>query len=255
MRLVGARRCRFEDCAFTDIAGYAVDILKGSRENVFSRCAMTRLGAGGVRLDGGLAGCPTVELNSGNVVKDCEIGPYGLDFRSAVGVLLKNAERTRIVHNHIHDGYYTGVSAGWIWGYYPSASRNNEISHNHIHDIGKGLLSDMGGIYTLGIQPDTVISGNVIYNVGCDEGAYGYGGWGIYLDEGSSFMTVENNLVYDCSSQTFHQHYGQDNIVRNNIFAFADEGIANITRIEDHTTVIFENNMRFCYNFFLYNIL
>lgn len=88
----------------------------------------------------------------------------------------------------------------------------------------------MGGIYTLGIQPDTVISGNVIYNVGCDEGSYGYGGWGIYLDEGSSGMLVENNLVYDCSSQTFHQHYGKDNLIRNNIFAFGEEGAFRISK-------------------------
>jgi hypothetical protein len=101
----------------------------------------------------------------------------------------------------------------------------------------------MGGIYTLGVQPDTVISGNEIYNVGCDEGAYGYGGWGIYLDEGSSYMTVENNLVYDCSSQTFHQHYGKDNVVRNNIFAFGGEGAFKITRNEEHNSLFLENNI------------
>lgn len=101
----------------------------------------------------------------------------------------------------------------------------------------------MGGIYTLGIQPETVISGNVIYNVGCDEGAYGYGGWGIYLDEGSSYMTVENNLVYDCSSQTFHQHYGKENIIRNNIFAFGGEGQFIITRNEDHNSLTLTNNI------------
>ena len=101
----------------------------------------------------------------------------------------------------------------------------------------------MGGIYTLGVQPDTVISGNVIYNVGCDEGQYGYGGWGIYLDEGSSEMLVENNLVYDCSSETFHQHYGRDNIVRNNIFAFGGEGAFIVTKHEEHNSLTLTNNI------------
>ena len=101
----------------------------------------------------------------------------------------------------------------------------------------------MGAIYTLGIQPDTIISENIIYNVGCDEGDYGYGGWGIYLDEGSSGITVEKNLVYDCSSQTFHLHYGKDNMIRNNIFAFGGEGQFKITRREDHNSLFLYNNI------------
>ena len=239
IRLVGARRCRFEDCAFADVGGYAVDILKGSRDNVFSRCAMTSLGAGGVRLDGGVAGCPAVELNSGNVVEDCEIGPYGLDFRSAVGVLLKNAERTRIVHNHIHDGYYTGVSAGWVWGYYPSASRGNEISHNHIHDIGKGLLSDMGGIYTLGPSSGTRIANNRIHGVD----ARAYGGWGIYQDEGSAGILVENNVVYDTKFAPYDIHYAKEIAVRNNIFAFGKKDQVTRSCLEPHVSCELINNI------------
>ena len=239
VRLVGARRCRFEDCAFEDIGGYAVDILKGSRENVLSRCAMTRLGAGGVRLDGGLFGYPAVELNVSNVVEDCEIGPYGLDFRSAVGVFLKNAARTRIVHNHIHDGYYTGVSAGWVWGYHQSASRENEISHNHIHDIGKGLLSDMGGIYTLGPSGGTRIANNRIHGVN----ARSYGGWGIYQDEGSTGILVENNVVYDTKFAPYDIHYAKAITVRNNIFAFGKKDQVARTRCEPHVSCELVNNI------------
>ena len=80
----------------------------------------------------------------------------------------------------------------------------------------------MGGIYTLGIQPDTVISENVIYNVGCDEGAYGYGGWGIYLDEGSSHVVVEKNICYDCDTSGIFTHYGRENVIRYNIFGNGD---------------------------------
>ncbi len=239
VRIVGARRCRFENCVFEDIGGYAVDVLKGSRENSFSRCVMTRLGAGGMRLDGGIAGCPTVELNSGNVIEDCEIGPYGLDFRSAVGVLLKNAERTRIVHNHIHDGYYTGVSAGWIWGYYPSVSRENEISHNYIHDIGKGLLSDMGGIYTLGPSYGTRIANNRIHGVD----ARAYGGWGIYQDEGSTGILVENNVVYDTKFAPYDIHYAKEIVVRNNIFAFGKKDQVTRSVLEPHVSCELMNNI------------
>jgi len=40
------------------------------------------------------------------------------------------------------------------------------------------MLSDMGCIYTLGVQPGTVERNNICHDVTRYE--YGYGGWGIY---------------------------------------------------------------------------
>jgi len=37
--------------------------------------------------------------------------------------------------------------------YCESVSRDNHIEKNLIHDIGKGLLSDLAGIYTLASSP------------------------------------------------------------------------------------------------------
>ena len=85
-------------------------------------------------------------------------------------------------------------------GYSESYTRYNVVEFNHIHDIGQGLLSDLDGIYTLGIQPGTLIRYNLIHNIK----AYDYGEWGIYSDEGNSYILVGNNIVYNTMNGSFH---------------------------------------------------
>ena len=230
----------FTDCRFENISYSAVKFDKAATDCDITSSLFNEIGGNAVFIHGDdVVPATTQRIN----VTDCHIKYYGRIFNNAIGILLTHAYDCDLSNNEIHDGWYTGVSVGWRWGYAEHPTDKIRICNNLIYNIGNAWLSDMGGIYTLGVQPGTVISGNEIYNVGCDEGAYGYGGWGIYLDEGSSFMTVENNLVYDCSSQTFHQHYGQDNIVRNNIFAFGGEGAFRITRNEEHNSLFLENNI------------
>lgn len=230
----------FTDCRFENISYTAVKFDKASENCNVTSCMFNEIGANAVFIHGDFV----VPATTKNInITDCHINKYGRIFNNAIGILLTHAIDCNLTNNEIHDGWYTGISVGWNWGYSDNSTNNIKICDNLIYDIGNGWLSDMGAIYTLGIQPDTVISGNVIYNVGCDEGRYGYGGWGIYLDEGSSGMLVENNLVYDCSSQTFHQHYGKENIVRNNIFAFGGDGAFRITRNEEHNSLTLTNNI------------
>ncbi len=230
----------FTDCLFENISYTAVKFEKASQNCNITSCKFNEIGGNAVFVHGDFV----VPAATKNIkVTDCHIGYYGRIFNNAIGILVTHAIDCELSNNEIHDGWYTGISVGWNWGYADNPTNNIQIKNNLIYNIGNGWLSDMGGIYTLGIQPDTVISGNIIYNVGCDEGDYGYGGWGIYLDEGSSYITVENNLVYDCSSQTFHQHYGKDNLVRNNIFAFGGEGQFIISKHEDHNSLILTNNI------------
>lgn len=230
----------FTDCRFENISYSAVKFDKGAKDCNITSSLFNEIGGNAVFIHGDFVVPATTQRIN---VTDCHIGYYGRIFNNAIGILLTQAYDCELSNNEIHDGWYTGVSVGWNWGYTEHPTNKIKICNNLIYNIGNAWLSDMGGIYTLGVQPDTVISGNIIYNVGCDEGAYGYGGWGIYLDEGSSGMLVENNLVYDCSSQTFHQHYGKDNIIRNNIFAFGGDGAFRITRNEEHNSLTLSNNI------------
>ena len=90
------------------------------------------------------------------------------------------------------------------------------------------MLSDMGGIYTLGIQPGTILRGNHLHHIW----SHDYGGWGVYLDEGSSYILVEHNLVHDTKDAPFNIHYGHENIVRNNIFARGQHALCSVSRNE-----------------------
>jgi len=49
--------------------------------------------------------------------------------------------------------------------------------------------------------------------------------------------------VYACKSAGFHQHYGRDNIIRNNIFAFIEISAIQVSRVEEHLSYTFTNNI------------
>jgi hypothetical protein len=87
----------------------------------------------------------------------------------------------------------------------------------------------MGAVYLLGVQPGTAVRGNLIHDVRGSK----YGGWAIYPDEGSSHLVIEDNVCHDCTSQLFHLHFGRENAVRNNVWAFAGEGLVAISRGND----------------------
>jgi len=239
IRFVGARYCAIEDCAIRHIGWHGMELSEGCFGNRIVGNEISDLGGGGIKLDGADAAGSPARRTGNNIITDNTICAGGRIFHSAVGVLSLHAFGSDISHNHIHDFYYSGISCGWIWGYAENVSKNNRIEKNHIHDLGHGLISDMGGIYTLGVQPGTVLRGNLIHDI---EKA-NYGGWGIYLDEGSSHILVEGNVVFNASTQAFNQHYGRENVVRNNIWAFGAETQVSLGRIEAHSSFTFERNI------------
>ena len=234
----------FRDCVFSHIGNNAVCLHNVLDHITFDHCVLRDIGGGGIQIAGVNADHDRADPNlvlvpHDIVIRDCLIESYGRVHRNGVGILARYLYDSEISHNEIHDGYYTAISVGWSWGYEPHATRNILVEKNHLYDIGKGLLSDMGGIYTLGLQPGTVLRGNLIHDVRSRR----YGGWGIYPDEGSTGILIEDNICYHFTEQPFHQHYGRDNIVRNNIFAFGDGGAFTITRREDHNSLTLTGNI------------
>lgn len=234
----------FTNCEFTNLGGTAIKLRNGVKNSSVENCYFENIAATAIFVGG--ANCLPEEqkYTSDITVKNNEIYKYGRKFHCAIGIHVTFCDTALLQNNEIHDGYYTGISVGWTWGYNYHATKNIFINRNLIYNIGQGWLSDMGGIYMLGKQPGTVLSENVIHNVAADPGEGGYGGWGIYLDEGSSYMTVEKNLVYACGNQSYNTHYGEGNVIRNNIGAFSGEGLVSPTsRPEEHATAYYYNNI------------
>jgi hypothetical protein len=231
-----AQRVTISHSHFSHLGQWASDFNRGSRQIVLQANEMEDLGAGGIKLGEGctdtlanpnaavarIENCAADLLaSSDDAVLDNRIHDIGKVYIAAAGLWVGQAAKTRVCSNEIFDTNESGISLGWTWGFGRSFAHDNLVAFNHIHDVGRGLLSDMGGIYTLGIQPGTIIRNNVVHDIA----GFLYGGWGIYQDQGSSQILTENNTVYRAHSGAFvHNSDGQDNLVRNNIFALADAG-------------------------------
>ncbi|MDD3588624.1 MAG: right-handed parallel beta-helix repeat-containing protein, partial [Thermoguttaceae bacterium] len=244
-----AQNINFIRCNVAHTGGYGIWFHRACRHCRVEQCLLEDLGAGGIRIGTHMRGIETQNdhLVSGHVsVIDNIVRDYGRIDGGGIGIWIGAADNNRVFHNEVCDGLYTGISIGWVWGYAPSRAFNNKIEFNHIHHIGQGVLSDMGAVYTLGISPGTTVSNNVIHHVR-SYNHYGGGGLGLYTDEGSSQIVFENNLIYNTHTAVIHQHYGQENIFRNNILAFPfQRGAISRSRIEEHLSYTAERNIIVC---------
>jgi len=237
--LEGARNVSFQSCRVMQVGTYAIDFAAGTQYCRVEDCEVFDLATGGIRIGEGWGVRDGAPVAGHNILRNNTIAHGGRLHPAGIGVWIGLAADNTVESNDVFDFYYSGFSVGWTWGYGPTPANHNVIESNHVYQIGQGVLSDMGGIYTLGLSPGTVIRHNSFHDID----SFDYGGWGIYFDEGSTGVVAESNLVYRTKTGGFHQHYGKENTVRNNLFAFARIGQVQRSRDETHLGFTFERNL------------
>ena len=198
-------RCRLEDCVIEDLSGNGVNLGEDRSRMVGSR--------------------PWWQSNpdqvaAGHVVAHNTIRRCGQQFFGAVAVWVGIAREMQITNNEIAHHPYTGVSLGWMWDPTPTPAGGNIVSENHIHHVMQ-VLSDGGGIYTLGRQPGTRLAKNLIHDVPLNAGRAESNG--MFLDEGSDQFEITGNVIFHIDRSPLRFHRAEHLSVRLNTLVVADE--------------------------------
>lgn len=145
------------------------------------------------------------------VIRDNVITKVSQVYREQAAILVTYASASLILRNDVSETPYDGIDVGWGWGlndpggntaymslkrgYYdqpgnrvydtPTILRDTVIFGNRVHGV-KRWFPDGGAIYHLSADPGALIAENHVYDVP--------GGIGVYLDEGSRYVTVRDNV-------------------------------------------------------------
>ena len=182
------------------------------KRSVFADLAGGAILAGGVRPDAHHPHDPR-EINRDIVIEDNRIEGVSEDYLDNSAVLSTYVEGAVILHNDISHVPYDAIDIGYGWGIEdpggnpryryrmhgydypqnpvyttPTTHRDVVVASNRIHDA-KRVFHDGGAIYNLSAGPGTLITENYIYE--------NHGRIGLYLDEGSRYITVRRNVVED----------------------------------------------------------
>lgn len=250
-----AESCTLKDCTVTHVGPSGLWLGHRCRKCAVTGCRVADVGGNGIMVGEGqwrtVNGEPWWQAAGeqaavGNLITNNLVEHCGRELFGAVGVWVGLAAATTVAHNEIRELPYTGVSLGWMWWDPRSRpeprqtpSRENAVADNHIHHVMQ-TLSDGGGIYTLGLQPDSCLRGNVIHDVPVNVGRAESNG--MFLDQGTGGFAIEKNVIYNVDRSPLRFHKGWKNLVRDNVLEVR-EGVP-VVRYNDtkEERIEFKNN-------------
>ena len=206
--------------------------------NLIENSAFYDIGAVGIRIGNPYqaantdANVPQLTTVENNVVEG-----YGRTIPASFGIGQGMGHDNLYTHNDLYDGYHCAISTSQSIGarIKPSGigNANNTISFNHVYNLLQGIMNDGGSIRIDGGNAVFTAPGNKILNNKIHDvtdasimDSNGYGGHGVYMDDHTGLVDVENNLVYRVSGFGVYTPHGptaprEANTIKNNIVAFA----------------------------------
>jgi hypothetical protein len=232
-----AKQCSFRHGRIAHVGGAGLWFADHCDDNQIIGNTIEDTGGNGLMLGTGSKSPGPVA--TGQLVVNNRIRRPGQRFYGAIGIWAGIVKDTRILHNEIVHTPYTGVSLGWQWNPQPTPAARNRVSYNHIHHVMQ-RLSDGGGIYTLGWQPDSAMRGNHIHHV--PEAAGRAESNGMFLDQGTKGFRVEHNVIHDTHHAPLRFHQAHENLVRLNVLAFRREAVPKIRYNATKRAIITKRN-------------
>ena len=194
---------RFEGCTFRHLGGSGLDYITGCKGGSVSGCTFSDIAMNGyvcgsfspAGLETHLPYQPTDfrEVCTSQTVEQSEFEDVTNEDWGCVAICAGYVSGITIEHNTIHNVSYTGISLGWGWNRDLVCMKNNRVHANLIYDYAQHMY-DCAGIYTLGNQPGTMITENVVRDIAKPSYVHDPNHWFyLYTDEGSSNITIRDN--------------------------------------------------------------
>ena len=193
----------FDHCRFKHLGASGLDYVIGCRRGTTANCTFTDIAMNGYvcgsfspeGLETHLPYQPTDsrEVCTDQEVQNCEFYDVTNEDWGCVAIAAGYVSGINIEHNTIHDVSYTGISLGWGWNRDMVCMKDNKVHANLVYNYAQHMY-DCAGIYTLGNQPGTVISENVVRDIAKPSYVHDPNHWFyLYTDEGSSNITLRDN--------------------------------------------------------------
>jgi hypothetical protein len=249
---IGASNVTVDHCTFRNLGDAAIGFGPGSTGNTATANLIYDIGSNGIfaaddlqyqwynNSSGGFnsgGGAPTTPLVGANnmVITNNSIHDYGKVINSSSGIYLGEGANNTISHNEVYNGPCWGIM---VQNVYVANSivvdpkeHDNYIGYNHVHEMGwdngrgAALVCDFGGLYLNLRGTNTTVEYNKIHDVHTLYPIY-YGGAlqtyagdnnGLYVDGDSSYLKIQNNLIYNAEN-TLLVLKGSGHSLSNNIF-------------------------------------
>ena len=218
-RVENAHHVNVTNCVFTQMAATGLDYVSGTNDDVIEGNVFYEIGAAGIMLGKFYQDSTTEihiaynpsdkeEISTRDTIRNNLVTNVTNEHQGAVGIGAGYPRYVVIENNEISYTYYSGISVGFGWTKEQTAMTNNHINKNNIHHISR-LLCDSGPIYTLSNQgTGSEIKENYLHDYSASKWS-DYWVLPIYLDEGSSGFTVENNSYKNAPSGVGRNAPGQ----------------------------------------------